>query len=181
MIKSHLFSALTASFLLVSGVQAALVTNEYSFTGSNWNPGWSPNTLTGNLTVTYDPTIDVTGGTLDGINLTIGTHSFTTAETLFDFVAPPPALGSDKLIVYGTPSGPTLGFNVWDIRIVINQASTTTPVLAQFSFTPNTLIQRASTTRSVTVSAVVPIPASFWLFGSGFLGLVGIARRKKAA
>ncbi|MGB5716088.1 MAG: VPLPA-CTERM sorting domain-containing protein [Gammaproteobacteria bacterium] len=27
----------------------------------------------------------------------------------------------------------------------------------------------------------VPLPAAFWLFGSGLLGLVGIARRKKAA
>jgi len=29
--------------------------------------------------------------------------------------------------------------------------------------------------------AVVPIPAAVWLFGSGLLGLTGIARRKKAA
>lgn len=28
---------------------------------------------------------------------------------------------------------------------------------------------------------VVPIPAAVWLFGSGLIGLVGIARRKKAA
>ena len=30
------------------------------------------------------------------------------------------------------------------------------------------------------VTTVVPIPASVWLFGSGLLGLIGMARRKKA-
>lgn len=30
-------------------------------------------------------------------------------------------------------------------------------------------------------TAVVPIPAAFWLFGSGLLGMIGISRRKKAA
>jgi len=29
-------------------------------------------------------------------------------------------------------------------------------------------------------AAVVPVPAAIWLFGSGFLGLIGIARRKKS-
>ena len=28
---------------------------------------------------------------------------------------------------------------------------------------------------------VVPVPAAVWLFGSGLLGLVGVARRKKSA
>jgi hypothetical protein len=32
-----------------------------------------------------------------------------------------------------------------------------------------------------TVTSVVPIPPSVWLFGSGLLGLIGISRRKKAA
>jgi len=29
-------------------------------------------------------------------------------------------------------------------------------------------------------ATVVPVPAAIWLFGSGLIGLVGIARRKKS-
>lgn len=32
-----------------------------------------------------------------------------------------------------------------------------------------------------TLGAVIPVPAAVWLFSSGMLGLIGIARRKKAA
>jgi hypothetical protein len=33
----------------------------------------------------------------------------------------------------------------------------------------------------VRVVSAIPVPAAVWLFGSGLLGLVGIARRKKVA
>ena len=32
----------------------------------------------------------------------------------------------------------------------------------------------------VSGASVVPVPAAVWLFGSGLLGLVGIARRNKS-
>jgi hypothetical protein len=32
----------------------------------------------------------------------------------------------------------------------------------------------------VQVVPAVPVPAAVWLFGSGLLGLVGVARKKKA-
>ena len=39
----------------------------------------------------------------------------------------------------------------------------------------------SGTSLTLTAQAtVVPVPAAVWLFGSGLLGLVGIARRKKA-
>jgi hypothetical protein len=31
------------------------------------------------------------------------------------------------------------------------------------------------------VVSAVPVPAAAWLFGSGLLGLVGVARRRRAA
>ena len=31
-----------------------------------------------------------------------------------------------------------------------------------------------------TRTSVIPVPAAVWLFGSGFIGLIGVARRKKA-
>lgn len=34
--------------------------------------------------------------------------------------------------------------------------------------------------QTATAPSVVPVPAAVWLFGSGLLGLAGIARRKKA-
>jgi len=40
-------------------------------------------------------------------------------------------------------------------------------------FTAGTVLAKAG--------PVVPVPAAVWLFGSGLLGLVGVARRKKAA
>lgn len=38
-----------------------------------------------------------------------------------------------------------------------------------------------STTSFTSSATLVPVPAAVWLFGSGLLGLVGMARRKKAA
>jgi len=35
-------------------------------------------------------------------------------------------------------------------------------------------------TSHISVYGVVPVPAAVWLFGSGLLGLVGVARRKRA-
>ena len=43
------------------------------------------------------------------------------------------------------------------------------------------LIYLAIGTVDMINTTIVPLPAAFWLFGSGLLGLIGMARRKKAA
>jgi hypothetical protein len=71
----------------------------------------------------------------------------------------------------GFTSGDTLGAasGTW-----LNQS------FASLGMTPGTYVWSwASDSITLQVSAV-PIPAAVWLFGSGLLGLVGIARRKKA-
>ena len=46
-----------------------------------------------------------------------------------------------------------------------------------FDGTPYT--EKFNITLNGTAATVIPVPAAVWLFGSGLLGLVGVARRKK--
>jgi hypothetical protein len=46
--------------------------------------------------------------------------------------------------------------------------------------TPNPSLMAATPGMINTGQTVVPVPAAVWLFGSGLIGLIGIARRKKS-
>jgi hypothetical protein len=72
-----------------------------------------------------------------------------------------------------------------DLLALFNGGSGIQTMTYQFT-TPQSLTQLFTTSSSVTSTSFsgnitpVPVPAAVWLFGSGLLGLVGIARRKKA-
>jgi hypothetical protein len=59
---------------------------------------------------------------------------------------------------------------------------TITNTLFAFGFEPSSIARIEKTDAVLTVGLTqIPIPAAVWLFGSGLLGLIGIARRKRAA
>jgi hypothetical protein len=66
------------------------------------------------------------------------------------------------------PGSHTLLFEVGDVN---------DPVLDSAAFIANLRVGEGSSGTTPTV----PIPAAVWLFGSGLLGLIGVARRKKAS
>jgi hypothetical protein len=77
--------------------------------------------------------------------------------------------------------GHVIGFNTANIVCnplinAYNQCTTNESVFIALSKSFNYSTKYSSSGIALTS---VPIPAAAWLFGSGLLGLVGIARRKK--
>ena len=76
--------------------------------------------------------------------------------------------------------------NVWDVA---GDTYTSTDVVADQAGTDGILGLKmidgafvgSSANFDFVAPAAVPVPAAVWLFGSGLLGLVGVARRKKTA
>jgi hypothetical protein len=119
----------------------------------------------GSWTVTFDPSSDLFGNAQSSItSLVSGTFSGLTMAWLD---AP------DDSVLSSTP-----------ITSIITTLGTTftSPDLPsqklQISWT-NSLAGAGFDTEAVFNP--VPLPAAVWLFGSGLLGLIGMARRKKAA
>jgi hypothetical protein len=97
--------------------------------------------------------IDNVAGTVDGIMVNTFANvsgSFTVATIEFLAIG----VGTSDLILS------ELGLNPW-----ASGGSAINPTMASGSLT-------------VIESSLVPVPAAVWLFGSGLLGLVGMARRK---
>jgi len=101
--------------------------------------------------------------------------------------------GSAADLIGFAPASSFLNIEGWSLELtslnVIDQNANLlslsgTGVLTGGGYTPTDATWTFSTTSmdsynmSVEAVAVVPVPAAVWLFGSGLLGLVGVARRK---
>jgi len=131
--------------------------------------GYQPNIgaigFTSDLSTTY--TIDLSLWTVFGTG-GIGRWDTSSGDALELFSNP----------TLGVPLGYTSGTNI------SGSATKNGSSFSSIGFTPGSYVStfsNGSITDSITVNiGVVPIPAALWLFGSGLLGLIGMARHKKA-
>ena len=105
---------------------------------------------------------------------TLGT-GLGSARLAYGSFSSPPALpgfnglwGTITVQAPGTGGVITLGGSLADTGLGLFDATFSGIIGADFSDT-------------VSIPVVVPVPAAVWLFGSGLLGLIGVARRRKAA
>lgn len=79
----------------------------------------------------------------------------------------------------GTNSGPTS--TLWDITQLGNSLSIVTLDGDGNGIPGMTLAGVMPLPVSLEWTSAVPVPAAVWLFGSGLLGLIGVARKRKVA
>lgn len=94
------------------------------------------------------------------------------------------------MLTWNNPDFNVTDISVWTIlgttiadnfSLMAEHNSNPTPTFGIFSVSPISLTDPNPTPSNwVTGPNPVPVPAAVWLFGSGLLGLVGVARRKRA-
>jgi hypothetical protein len=114
--------------------------------------------------------------TLDLYYAATGTDGLTHSAPTIDFAAMTADMGSMYASFAGTSAGE---FNLGALATV-TQTGTGMWELNWSRTLQEGPFAAVPVVMSMTISEV-PIPPAVWLFGSGLLGLVGVARRKKAA
>ena len=202
--KSHLLSALVlVAIVLITPMNRLHAAVIYEYTGSNYmyfSPSGSSiyddtMAVTGSFTVS-SPLIDFNGDLSSLVTSYIfndGIHTITDADGLFgDFRMSTDSFGNPvtwSIDVFNRePDDPSLkiGDQVPTITTRLDfsgHSEDFAQVYECTSITEGSCVFDLVTDAYTPIAgnwSVIPTPAALWLFGSGLLGLVGMARRKKA-
>jgi len=179
------FRGLLLGLAFVSGVsQAAFIDGSVDITGA-----FVPvNGSGGQVALGVATGIDFTTlGVVVASSGDLSSLTFMTTAVMTDFQFSP-VLSPNPVTLW---SAGVFSFEMYDV-IVNSQSSTNLSLSGQgtvsgtgfddtpgiWEFTANTASGSSTFSWSSSTVAAVPLPAAVWLFGSGLIGLVGIARRR---
>ncbi|VAW52066.1 hypothetical protein MNBD_GAMMA05-608 [hydrothermal vent metagenome] len=167
-----LASATTVSFQAIGdGMGGSAGTLVAGVMGFNWNGSFQIP-----VTLIFDAAGFFTSaaGTVSGDSWTVGAGCLNCATSATPNTLFGSAIGAVPMAMTGfDTAGTTLGslFPLSDTGGIAGSPMTTAPFPGQNAAFDFTSISATNTT--------VPVPAAAWLFGSGLLGLVGVARRRR--
>ena len=168
----------SATFTMIDGT-GGTVGVDTTVTGSIGGGTWSVASTT--------PFFGLQWTAHDGVTFGPGTYSFATVEggTYTGVVVGPGQVGGQILFDWGVVTDIDV-INVWDVTG--GDTYTSTDGIAGTPANPDGIRGYgmldgafAGFNANFDFVAPVPVPAAVWLFGSGLLGLVGVARRRKTA
>lgn len=156
----------TISGFVDQGAATWGVSSTAVFFGLNWTA--SGGSL---ITAAGDYALDTTTGAVSA-----GTGPVAADGTMYFTVGAGQIAGTIDF-AWGSSSGIRV-VNVWDVNADGSLTATMVPGMENGPF-PN--FSAAFNLTSPGLYSAVPVPAAVWLLGSGLVGLVGVARRRKAA
>ena len=122
------------------------------------------------------------------VEMTPGSYSITNGTNTLNYTVGAGQIGAQAHMNWGNISGFTdmLVAFVWNysdsggVRTLTPGATGPGTNLGAVTMVNGFAGQAPAVNMTTNTPAPVPVPAAAWLFGSGLLGLVGVARRKKA-
>jgi hypothetical protein len=191
MIKNYFFTLTFIHFILFVvplSAAAAAVTSRYDFEAWNFtgsNGGTAPvEHVYGSLSITLDPYIDygqqyvqdiTVGITLHSLNLTLDSQIGFNYSSTFERLNMGGIQDGVDGITYNisNPITNDLWFNFRGMK--------TNPYFVEMNYVQSGIAESFYSNTGLLTITNVPIPAAAWLFGSGLIGLAGIARAGQKA